>query len=104
MKRMIVVVKPFRLDAVLQSLKSLPTRGITVQEVRGYGRQKGHAELYTGTEYSISFLPKVRVECLVPLAETEAAIEAVRGAARTGRIGDGKIFLVDAEWAHDPES
>jgi len=99
MHRVISVVKPFRLDAVLLALKGLGAVGVTVQEVRGYGRQKGHAELYTGSEYSISFLPKVRVECLVPLEQTERAIEAVRAAARTGRIGDGKVFVVDAEWA-----
>ena len=103
MNRIVAVVKPFRLDAVLQALKPHGTRGITVQEVRGYGRQKGHAELYTGSEYSISFLPKVRVECLVPMEETDDAIESIRRAARTGRIGDGKIFVVDAEWA-DGES
>lgn len=97
MNRVIVVIKPFRLDAVLMALKALPVRGITSSEVRGYGRQKGHAELYTGSEYSISFLPKVRVEAFVPLAETDAVIEAIRGAARTGRIGDGKILVVDAE-------
>lgn len=97
MNRVIAVVKPFRLDAVLLALKSLPVTGITNSEVRGYGRQKGHAELYTGSEYSISFLPKVRVEMLVPLGETDGVIEAIRGAARTGRIGDGKIFVVDAE-------
>ena len=103
MTRSGAVVKPFRLDAVRQALKACEPRGITVQEVRGYGRQKGHAELYTGSEYSISFLPKVRVECLVPLERTDDAIEAIRRAARTGRIGDGKIFVVDAEWT-DPES
>ena len=103
MNRLIAVVKPFRLDAVLLALKAFGTEGISVQEVRGYGRQKGHAELYTGSEYSISFLPKVRVECLVPLGETEAAIEAIRSAARTGRIGDGKVFLVEAAWT-GPES
>jgi len=103
MNRLIVVAKPFRLDAVLLALKTCGSEGITVQEVRGYGRQKGHAELYTGSEYSISFLPKVRIECLVPLEETEAAIEAIRGAARTGRIGDGKVFLMEADWTR-PES
>jgi len=98
MNRLIVVAKPFRLDAVLMALKTCGAEGVTVQEVRGYGRQKGHAELYTGSEYSISFLPKMRIECLVPLEETEAAISAVRSAARTGRIGDGKVFLVEADW------
>jgi len=103
MNRIVTVVKPFRLDTVLQALKEYEPRGITVQEVRGYGRQKGHAELYTGSEYSISFLPKVRVECLVAMERTDDVIEAIRRAARTGRIGDGKIFVVDGRWA-DPES
>jgi nitrogen regulatory protein P-II 2 len=103
MNRLVVVAKPFRLDAVLMALKACGTEGVIVQEVRGYGRQKGHAELYTGSEYSISFLPKVRIECLVPLEETEAAIEAIRGAARTGRIGDGKVFMMEADWTRpDP--
>ena len=96
MSRIVAILKPFRLDATLAALRGLAVRGISVEEVRGYGRQKGHLELYQGTEYSITFLPKVRLEFLCPLADTEKVISAVRGAARTGRIGDGKILVFDA--------
>ncbi|MHC4470509.1 MAG: P-II family nitrogen regulator [Planctomycetota bacterium] len=95
--RIIAIVKPFKLDATLLALKGLPVTAISVEEVRGYGRQKGHLELYQGTEYSITFLPKVRLELVCPVGETDRVIEAIRGAARTGRIGDGKILVVDAE-------
>lgn len=94
--RIVAIVKPFRLDAVLLALKGLPVSPVTHEEVRGYGRQKGHLELYQGSEYSITFLPKVRLELTCPLFEAGRVAEAIRGAARTGRIGDGKIFLVDA--------
>lgn len=94
--RIIAIVKPFRLDAVLLALKGLHIDGVSVEPVRGYGRQKGHLELYQGTEYSITFLPKIRVEFICPMAETDAAVTAIRDAARTGRIGDGKIFVMDA--------
>jgi nitrogen regulatory protein PII len=94
--RIVVIVKPFRLDAVLHALDGLPVTGIAHEEVRGYGRQKGHLELYQGTEYSITFLPKVRIECVCPLPETSRVTDAIRAAARTGRIGDGKIFVVEA--------
>jgi len=95
--RIVAVIKPFRLDAVLLALKAHPVSGLTVAEARGYGRQKGHLELYRGTEYSITFLPKMRLELCCPVADTEAVIDAIRGAARTGRIGDGKILVTEAE-------
>jgi nitrogen regulatory protein P-II 2 len=98
--RVVVIVKPFRLDAVLEALKPLPVSTVSWQEVRGYGRQKGHLELYQGSEYSITFLPKIRLELSCPVGDTEAVIGAVRDAARTGRIGDGKVFVL--EEAGDP--
>ena len=97
MYRLIAIVKPFRLDAVLESLRGLDIRDICVHEVRGYGRQKGHLELYVGTEYTITFLPKVRIEMLVSPVSLERTIEAISNAARTGRIGDGKIFVLEGE-------
>ena len=94
--RIVAIVKPFRLDAVLLALKGLPVSALSHEEVRGYGRQKGHLELYQGTEYSITFLPKVRLECVCPLPDAPRVADAIRAAARTGRIGDGKIFVVEA--------
>jgi nitrogen regulatory protein PII len=99
MFRLIAIVKPFRLDAVLESLRGLEVVDICVTEVRGYGRQKGHLELYSGTEYTITFLPKVRLEMLVAPVSLEPVIAAIGGAARTGRIGDGKIFVMAGESA-----
>jgi len=99
MFRLIAIVKPFRLDAVLESLRGLDVRDVCVSEVRGYGRQKGHLELYSGTEYTITFLPKVRLEMLVSPVALEPTIEAIGRAARTGRIGDGKIFVLAGEAA-----
>jgi len=95
--RIVAVIKPFRLDAVLLALKGHDFSAVSIEEVRGYGRQKGHLELYTGAEYSITFLPKIRVELTCPRPETEAVVGSIREAARTGRIGDGKIFVMDAE-------
>jgi nitrogen regulatory protein PII len=97
LSRIVAILKPFRLDATLLALKGLPVRSVSYEEVRGYGRQKGHLELYQGTEYSITFLPKVRLELVCPVGETDRVVEAIRGAARTGRIGDGKILVLDAE-------
>ena len=88
-----MIIKPFRLEAVLATLKPFHIKHLTVSEVRGYGRQKGHLELYRGAEYVISFIPKLRLEFGIPAAEAPEATEAVRQAARTGRIGDGKIFV-----------
>jgi len=97
--RVIAVVKPFKLDAVLTALKGLEVRDLEVTEVRGYGRQKGHLELYSGAEYTITFLPKLRLEMKCPAGHVEDAVEAIEEAARTGRIGDGKIFVLEGEGA-----
>ena len=86
-------VKPFKLDEVVDALAALPVDALTVEEVRGYGRQKGHLELYRGTEYEITFLPKVRVELATPLAHLEEVLRAIEETAKTGRIGDGKVFV-----------
>jgi nitrogen regulatory protein PII len=88
-----LVIKPFRLEAVLDALAPFHVISATASEVRGYGRQKGHLELYRGREYVISFIPKVKLEVVVPAAEAPELTEAVQPAARTGRIGDGKIFI-----------
>ena len=102
MKRVIGIIKPFCLDQVIEQLRGLPEGEIEVQEVRGFGRQKGHLELYSGKEYSISFLPKVRLEFVVEDARLDAALEAVTRGAHTGRIGDGKLFVLDLDVAAAP--
>ncbi|MDO4637540.1 MAG: P-II family nitrogen regulator [Lautropia sp.] len=86
------IIKPFRLDEVRDALSGIGIQGITVTEVKGFGRQKGHTELYRGAEYVVDFLPKIRVEAMVSDAQREAAVEAIERTARTGKIGDGKIF------------
>ena len=96
MKRVIGIIKPFKLDAVVEALRGRVRSELMIEEVRGFGRQKGHLELYSGREYSIAFLPKVRVECLVDDDRLDEVVEALCGAARTGRIGDGKLFIQDA--------
>lgn len=88
-----VYLKPFRLDDVIETLARFPVSEVGIEEVRGYGRQKGHLELYSGSEYSITFLPKVKVEFAAPAARMDEIVRAVTEAARTGRIGDGKIFV-----------
>ena len=88
-----MIIKPFRLESVLESLKPFHVLSVTAAEVRGYGRQKGHLELYRGSEYAISFIPKIRLEVVVPHEEVEEAVRSAQLAARTGRIGDGKIFV-----------
>ena len=93
MKKIEAVIKPFKLDEVKEALQELGLQGMTVIEAKGYGRQKGHTELYRGAEYVVDFLPKIKVEVVLPDAQLEAALEAIVGAARTGRIGDGKIFV-----------
>jgi nitrogen regulatory protein P-II 2 len=99
MKLIIAVIKPFKLDEVRDALSAVGVQGITVSEVKGYGRQKGHTEIYRGAEYAIHFLPKVRLEIAVPSENAERAVEAIVAAARTGQIGDGKIFVTPLESA-----
>ena len=95
MKKIEAVVKPFKLDEVREALSEIGVSGLTVTEVKGFGRQKGHTELYRGAEYVVDFLPKVKVELIVADGMVERAIEAIVKAARTGKIGDGKIFVSD---------
>ena len=95
MKLVIAVIKPFKLDEVREALSNIGVQGITATEVKGFGRQKGHTELYRGAEYVVDFLPKVKLEVVVADSLLEGAIEAIKGAAETGRIGDGKIFVSD---------
>ena len=97
MKMITALIKPFKLDEVREALSDIGVQGITVTEVKGFGRQKGHTELYRGAEYVVDFLPKVKVEAAVADALLERAIEAIEGAARTGKIGDGKIFVAALE-------
>ncbi len=95
MKLIIAIVKPFKLDEVREALTSVGVAGLTVSEVKGFGRQKGHTEIYRGAEYAISFLPKVKLEVVVDDGIAEQCIEAIVNAAKTGNIGDGKVFVVD---------
>ena len=95
MKLVMAVIKPFKLDEVREALTELGVQGLTVTEVKGYGRQKGQTEIYRGAEYAVSFLPKVKVEIAIDDEQTDGVVEAVAKAANTGRIGDGKIFVVD---------
>jgi nitrogen regulatory protein P-II 1 len=95
MKKIEAVIKPFKLDEVKEALQELGVQGMTVLEAKGYGRQKGHTELYRGAEYVVDFLPKIKVEVVVPDDQVGAALEVIQTAARTGRIGDGKIFVSD---------
>ena len=97
MKMVTAIIKPFKLDEVRESLSDIGVQGITVTEVKGFGRQKGHTELYRGAEYVVDFLPKVKIEAVVPDALVERTIEAITKAARTGKIGDGKIFVRNME-------
>jgi nitrogen regulatory protein PII len=97
MKLITAIIKPFKLDEVREALAETGVTGLTVTEVKGFGRQKGHTELYRGAEYVVDFLPKVKVEAAVPDALVERAIEAITRAARTGKIGDGKIFVCPVE-------
>ncbi len=99
MKLITAIVKPFKLDEVREALSSLGVSGITVTEVKGFGRQKGHTELYRGAEYVVDFLPKVKIEAAVKTELVERAIEAIEKAANTGKIGDGKIFVTPIEQA-----
>jgi nitrogen regulatory protein P-II 2 len=97
MKLVTAIIKPFKLDEVREALSNMGVQGVTVTEVKGFGRQKGHTELYRGAEYVVDFLPKVKVEIAIRADLVERAIEAIEGAARTGKIGDGKIFVSSLE-------
>jgi nitrogen regulatory protein P-II 2 len=93
MKLITAIIKPFKLEEVRSALTDLGIQGMTVSEVKGYGRQKGHTEIYRGAEYAVNFLPKVKIEIVVGSGEADKAVEAISRAARTGQIGDGKIFV-----------
>ncbi len=97
MKMVMAIIKPFKLDDVREALADVGVAGITVTEVKGFGRQKGHTELYRGAEYVVDFLPKLKLEIAVPGDQAEAAIEAIMKSAGTGKIGDGKIFVWDLD-------
>ena len=99
MKLIIAIIKPFKLDEVRQTLTSLGLSGMTVTEVKGYGRQKGHTEIYRGAEYTVNFLPKLRIEVAVPTEQVDRVVEAITAGARTGQIGDGKIFVTTLDHA-----
>lgn len=99
MKLVTAIIKPHMLDDVRDTLAKVGVTGLTVTEVRGFGRQKGHTEIYRGAEYSVDFVPKIKIEIVVPEARTDAVIEAIKTSARTGQIGDGKIFVGDMEQA-----
>jgi nitrogen regulatory protein PII len=99
MKLIIAIIQPYRLDAVRSALQTLGIEGLTVTEVRGYGRQKGHKEVYRGAEYAISFVPKLKIEVAVTADRAEDVISAIQEAARSGKVGDGKIFVLDLQSA-----
>ena len=99
MKKIEAIIKPFKLDEVKDKLNDIGVHGLTVTEVKGFGRQKGHTELYRGAEYVVDFLPKIKLEIVVPDDMVEEVVTAVSGAAHTGRIGDGKIFVIPVEEA-----
>lgn len=99
MKIVIAIIKPFKLTEVRDALSGLGLEGLTITEVKGHGRQRGHTEIYRGAEYSVSFIPKLRVEVVVPAERADAVVSAITASARTGHIGDGKIFVHDIERA-----
>ena len=99
MKKIEAIIKPFKLEEVKEALDAVGIRGITVSEVKGFGRQKGHTELYRGAEYVVDFLPKIKLELVLPNELVEKAVEAIIGSAKTGRIGDGKIFILPMDEA-----
>ena len=99
MKIVMAIIKPFKLDEVREALTAVGIQGLTVTEVKGYGRQKGHTEIYRGTEYAVSFLPKLKIEIAVPTDLVEKAVDAIAASAKTGQIGDGKIFVFSIEQA-----
>jgi nitrogen regulatory protein P-II 2 len=97
MKLVVAIIKPFKLDEVRDALTGVGVHGMTITEVKGYGRQKGHTEIYRGAEYAVNFLPKLKIEVAVPDDQAERVSAAIVGAAKTGQIGDGKIFVIDIE-------
>ncbi|MBI1385938.1 MAG: P-II family nitrogen regulator [Rhizobiales bacterium] len=97
MKLVMAIIKPFKLDDVRTALTGLGVEGMTVTEVKGYGRQQGHTEIYRGAEYAVQFLPKLKIEVVVPTDRLDATVEAIRGAANSGQIGDGKIFVTPVD-------
>ncbi len=99
MKFIIAIIKPFKLDEVREALGAIGVAGMTVSEVKGFGRQKGQTEIYRGAEYQVSFLPKIKIEVVVPPALVDGVVEAIAKAARTDKIGDGKVFVLDVESA-----
>jgi len=99
LKKIEAIIKPFKLEEVKEALDAVGIRGITVSEVKGFGRQKGHTELYRGAEYVVDFLPKIKLELVLPNDLVEKAVEAIVGSAKTGRIGDGKIFILPMDEA-----
>jgi nitrogen regulatory protein P-II 2 len=99
MKIIVAIIKPFKLDEVRDALTAIGVHGMTVTEVKGYGRQKGHTEIYRGAEYAVNFLPKVKIEVAVPSEIAEKAVQAITTAAKTGQIGDGKIFVLNVDSA-----
>ena len=99
MKIIMAIIKPFKLDEVRDALTGIGVQGLTVTEVKGYGRQKGHTEIYRGAEYAVSFLPKLKIEVAVPADQADKVVEAISTAAKTGQIGDGKIFVTPMEQA-----
>ena len=99
MKIVMAIIKPFKLDEVREALTAIGIQGLTVTEVKGYGRQKGHTEIYRGTEYAVSFLPKLKIEIAVATEIVDKAVEAIASSAKTGQIGDGKIFITELDRA-----
>ena len=99
MKKIDAIIKPYKLDDVKDALNEIGIKGMTISEVKGYGRQKGHKEIYRGAEYVVDFVPKIKVEVVVPADMVEKAVEVIRKAANTGKIGDGKIFITPVEMA-----
>lgn len=97
MKKIEAIIKPFKLDEVKEGLAGIGVKGLTVSEVKGFGRQKGHTELYRGAEYEIDFLPKIKVEIVIPDDKFQAVVDTIQEKAKTGKIGDGKIFVYDME-------
>ena len=100
MKKIEAIIKPFKLEAVKDALSELGIHGMTVTEVKGFGRQKGHTEIYRGSEYTVDFLPKMKIETVLPDNQVEAAVNAIINAAKTGKIGDGKVFITNIENAY----